>query len=93
MNRVQQRFDRSIRDAVAATARSHAQREAARVERRQALAREALPIIETMLKTGRSSVGDRNLLSASDLDELRHRRSDCRSALGLTLDRKCRELA
>jgi len=51
-NRIQQRFDRSIRDAVAETHEIKCQRELEQREKRRAQASRLLPLIEAELSRG-----------------------------------------
>lgn len=88
-NRVQQRFDRSIHEAVEATARAKVERDAAAQVKREALARRMLPAIERALRSG--LLGG-NPFSDDERRELLNWRSRYRNVLGLTLDRKGEEL-
>ena len=85
-NRTQQRFDRSIREAVqttqAAQAAGKAVAETERLARHQAQARYLLPAIERILR--RKSNGGVPL-TRDELKELRARRADYRRLLGMAV--------
>lgn len=68
-NRVQQRFDKSIRQAVATTASVKAAESAGAIRKRQDRARREIPHIEKLISEGKTSSGA--VLSKADIKELR----------------------
>ena len=67
-NRTQQRFDKSIREAVAVTESVKDAESAAGLMRRQERARREIPRIEKLIADGRTSSGA--ILSKTDIKEL-----------------------
>lgn len=68
-NRTQQRFDKSIREAVATTEAVKASESAAGLKRRQAKALREIPRIEKLIADGKTASGAP--LSKDDIKELR----------------------
>lgn len=68
-NRTQQRFDKSIREAIAVTEAAKAAESAAGLERRKARARLEIPRIEKLIADGKTKSGA--ALSKADIKELR----------------------
>lgn len=83
-NRVQQRFDRSIRQAMEVTANAAAARDAEHRARREAEARQFLPEVERRIVAG----GNRPEMLAA----LKDMRAGFRRVLGLKLDRSRKEM-
>ena len=84
-NRVQQRFDASIRTALDEVRVAKERREAERRAVLVAKATERLPLVEARIMEGRYA-------SQDVLALLKRRRSQYRQTLGHTLDRACREI-
>lgn len=68
-NRTQQRFDKSIREAVASVENARERESAISLERRRKRAALEIPRIEKLISDGKTSNG--SLLSKADIKELR----------------------
>ena len=88
-NRVQQRMDRSISDAVAAQMVGKAQRSADILRNKKRRARELLPATERLIMAG--EIKGRPL-DKCEIDSLKSIRCEYRRMLGLNVDRKMLEM-